>query len=61
MEGSMSYQTTAERNPGRRILHSAIGYIVPTDKLEGREDSIFAERNLKLKAAKERRKSLKIL
>ena len=40
-------------------LHSAIGYIAPKDKLEGRGNSIFAERNLKLQAAKERRKSLK--
>jgi len=40
-------------------LHSSIGYIAPRDKLEGRENIIFTERNLKLKAAKERRKSLK--
>ena len=40
-------------------LHSSIGYIAPIDKLEGRENIIFTERNLKLKAAKKRRKSLK--
>ena len=40
-------------------LHSAIGYIAPRDKLEGRESAIFAERNLKLETAKQRRKALK--
>ena len=38
-------------------LHSAIGYITPKDKLEGREKSIFAERDRKLEAARERRKA----
>ena len=36
-------------------LHSAIGYIAPKDKLEGREQNIFADRDSKLKAARERR------
>lgn len=36
-------------------LHSAIGYIAPKDKLEGREQRIFADRDSKLKAARERR------
>jgi len=37
-------------------LHSAIGYITPKDKLEGREKDIFAARDRKLEAARERRK-----
>lgn len=36
-------------------LHSAIGYVTPKDKLEGREKEIFAERDRKLEAARERR------
>jgi putative transposase len=38
-------------------LHSAIGYVTPKDKLEGREKSIFAERDRKLADARERRKA----
>jgi putative transposase len=37
-------------------LHSAIGYITPQAKLEGRDQAIFAERDRKLEAARERRK-----
>lgn len=37
-------------------LHSAIGYVTPKDKLEGRADQIFADRDRKLAAARERRK-----
>ena len=37
-------------------LHSSIGYISPKDKLEGREQEIFALRNEKLKEARNRRK-----
>jgi len=37
-------------------LHSAIGYITPKDKLEGREKEIFAERDRKLQEARKRRK-----
>jgi transposase InsO family protein len=37
-------------------LHSAIGYVTPNDKLEGREAAIFAERDRKLEAARERRR-----
>jgi transposase InsO family protein len=36
-------------------LHSAIGYVTPADKLAGRETTIFAERDRKLAAARERR------
>ena len=38
-------------------LHSAIGYITPKDKLEGKEKAIFAERDRKLEQARERRKA----
>ena len=36
-------------------LHSAIGYITPRDKLEGREKNIFQQRDKKLEEARERR------
>jgi hypothetical protein len=38
-----------------RRLHSAIGYIAPLDKLEGREAQIFAERDRKLEEARLKR------
>jgi transposase InsO family protein len=37
-------------------LHSALGYVTPKDKLEGREKEIFDARDRKLEAARERRK-----
>jgi hypothetical protein len=37
-------------------LHSAIGYVTPADKLAGREGEIFAARDSKLEAARERRR-----
>lgn len=37
-------------------LHSSIGYVTPKDKLEGRAETIFKERNQKLKAASEKRR-----
>ena len=37
-------------------LHSAIGYIAPKDRLEGRHEEIFAERDRKLAQARQRRK-----
>jgi len=39
-----------------RRLHSAIGYVAPLDKLEGRDVEIFKERDKKLEAAREQRK-----
>ena len=36
-------------------LHSAIGYVTPTDKLAGREQAIHAERDRKLALSRERR------
>jgi hypothetical protein len=37
-------------------LHSAIGYVTPKDKLEGRDKEIFAARDRKLGAARQRRR-----
>ena len=37
-------------------LHSAIGYVTPTDKLHGRDQEIFKERDRKLEEARELRK-----
>ena len=37
-------------------LHSAIGYIAPRDKLEGRAEAIHQARDAKLAAAREQRK-----
>src|ERR1700736_2997068 len=37
--------------------HSAIGYVAPKDKPEGREKTIFTERDRKLESARERRKA----
>ena len=41
-------------------LHSAIGYVAPKDKLEGREKQIFRERDKKLEAAREARKQKRL-
>ncbi len=38
-------------------LHSAIGYITPIDKLQGRAETILAQRDAKLTAAREARKA----
>jgi transposase InsO family protein len=40
-------------------LHSAIGYITPLDKLEGRAEAIQAQRERKLAEAREARKALR--
>ena len=37
-------------------LHSAIGYVTPQTKLEGREKEVFAQRDRKLEAAREQRR-----
>jgi putative transposase len=39
----------------RLRLHSAIGYVTPQAKLEGREEQIFAERDRKLEEARKQR------
>jgi len=40
-----------------KLLHSSIGYITPIDKMHGLENVIFKERDRKLEAAREQRKS----
>jgi transposase InsO family protein len=40
-------------------LHSAIGYVAPKDRLEGRDQAIFDERDRKLAEARERRRQLR--
>jgi putative transposase len=40
-------------------LHSAIGYVTPQDKLEGRDQQIFDERDRKLAEARERRRVMR--
>jgi putative transposase len=40
-------------------LHSAVGYVTPKDKLDGREKEILADRDRKLDEARERRKLLR--
>jgi len=40
-------------------LHSAIGYVAPKGKLEGRAEAILAERERKLTAARERRANMR--
>jgi len=40
-----------------RRLHSAIQYITPKDKLEGRAETILAARDAKLAAAREARRA----
>jgi hypothetical protein len=40
-------------------LHSAIGYVTPKDKLEGRAEAILAERERKLQAARQRRAQMR--
>jgi transposase InsO family protein len=37
-------------------LHSALGYVAPKDRLEGRHTEIYAARDRKLEAAREKRR-----
>lgn len=42
-------------------LHSSIGYIAPTDKLNGREQEIFSIRDARLHEARERRRKNRLM
>ena len=42
-------------------LHSAIGYVTPRDKLQGKDKAIFQARDRKLQQARERRKAKRAL
>lgn len=44
-----------------RRLHSALGYITPHARLEGRHEQIFAERILKLQAARQQRQASRLI
>lgn len=41
-------------------LHSAIGYIAPRDKLDGKDRDIFVERDRKLQEARDKRKKRRL-
>ena len=43
------------RHYNENRLHSTIGYVTPRDKLEGREEKIFQQRDRKLEEAREKR------
>lgn len=49
VEGFVEYYNTVR-------LHSAIGYVAPADKLAGKENQIWAERDRKIEEARERRR-----
>jgi transposase InsO family protein len=48
------------RHYNEERLHSALGYVTPHDKLAGREEEIFAARDAKLEAARERRREARL-
>jgi putative transposase len=56
MEDAIRLVTDFVDHYNYRRLHSAIGYVTPIDKLEGRSEQIFAQREAKLAAAREARK-----
>jgi putative transposase len=44
------------KNYNESRLHSSIGYVTPKDRMEGRHEQIWKERDLKLEKARERRR-----
>jgi hypothetical protein len=56
LEDAISQIDGYVRHYNENRLHSAIGYIAPMDKLEGRDIQIFKERDQKLDAARAARK-----
>ena len=59
MDDAVRMVTEFVEHYNNRRLHSAIGYITPNDKLEGRAESIFAQRDAKVAAAREARKTMR--
>ena len=47
------------RHYNRVRLHSAIGYVTPTDKMCGRDKQIFDDRDRKLDEARSRRQAVR--
>lgn len=56
LEGAQQITSNFVTTYNESRLHSAIGYVTPLDKLEGRAEAIYAERDRKLEAAREARK-----
>ena len=59
LEDAKRIATSFVEHYNTKRLHSAIGYITPFDKLEGRQEEIFAARDRKLEAARARRKAVR--
>lgn len=57
LEDAQRIVTTYVEQYNTKRLHSAIGYISPKDKLEGRAESIHSDRDAKLEAARDNRKA----
>jgi len=57
LEDAQRIVTTYVSQYNTKRLHSAIGYISPKDKLEGRAESIHADRDAKLEAARDNHKA----
>lgn len=55
LDDAKTMVTSFVKNYNEVRLHSAIGYVTPLDKLLGREEAIFAQRDEKLQAAREAR------
>jgi hypothetical protein len=60
LEDAISQIDGYVRHYNENRLHSAIGYIAPMDKLDGRDMQIFKERDQKLDAARTARKQKRL-
>jgi transposase InsO family protein len=56
LEEAQAVVTRFVQHYNAQRLHSALGYVTPQDKLQGREQSIYAERDRKLEFAREARR-----
>lgn len=57
LEDALRIVTTYVEHYNTARLHSAIGYVTPKDKLEGRAEQILAARDAKLEAARQARRT----